>query len=204
MTSFEFHFDFASPNTYMTHRLLPGIKARTGVTCVYVPVLLGGVFKLTGNLSPMEQFGEIKNKPEYLRVEMERFIAKHGFAKYKRNPHFPISTVQVMRGAIVAQEEGYFADYIEAVYAAMWENELKMDDPEIIAGALNAVGLDGAHILGRVSEQPVKDKLLQATQASVDRGSFGSPTLFVGDQMFFGKDRLLDVEEELVKKLANR
>ena len=200
MTSFEFHFDFASPNTYMTHRLIPGIEARAGATCVYVPVLLGGVFKLTGNVSPMEQFGEIKNKPEYLRVEMERFIAKHGFDKYQRNPHFPINTVQVIRGSLVAQEEGYFADYIEAVYVAMWENQLKMDDAAVIKAALDAAGLDGAHILGRITEQPIKDKLIHNTQASVDRGAFGSPTLFVGDEMFFGKDRLVEVEEELVRR----
>jgi 2-hydroxychromene-2-carboxylate isomerase len=200
MTSFEFHFDFASPNTYMTHRLLPGIVARTGVACTYVPVLLGGVFKLTGNVSPMEQFGEIKNKPEYLKVEMERFIRKHGFDLYKRNPHFPINTVQVIRGAIVAGEEGYFDDYVEAVYVATWENELKMDDPDVIRGALDAAGLDGAHILTRITEQPIKDKLIQNTQASVDRGAFGSPTFFVDDEMFFGKDRLVDVEEELMRR----
>jgi 2-hydroxychromene-2-carboxylate isomerase len=200
MVSFEFHFDFGSPNTYMSHRLIPGIEERTGVKCTYVPVLLGGIFKMTNNRSPMEQFGEIKNKPEYLQLEMQRFIAKHGFDKYKRNPHFPVITVQVIRGALVAQEEGYYEDYIEAVYVAMWENQLKMDDPEVIRATLDAAGLDGGHILQRITEQPIKDKLIANTQASVDRGAFGSPTFFVGDEMFFGKDRLVEVEEELARQ----
>ena len=202
MVSFEFHFDFASPNTYMSHRLLPGIESRTGVKCSYVPVLLGGQFKLTGNKSPMEQFDGVKNKPEYLRKEMERFIVKHGFEQYQRNPHFPINTVQVMRGALVAQEEGYFSDYVEAIYVAMWENSLKMDDPEVIGPALDLAGFSGGHILSRISEQSIKDKLLHNTQRSVDRGSFGSPTFFVDDEMFWGKDRLTDLEEELHRRIG--
>jgi 2-hydroxychromene-2-carboxylate isomerase len=202
MTSFEFHFDFASPNTYFSHKLIPGIEQRTGVRCLYVPVLLGGVFKLTGNKSPMEQFGEIKNKPDYLRIETERFIAKHGMDKYARNPHFPINTVPIMRGSIVAEEEGYFAGYADAVYAAMWEQGLNMGDTEVIRSALDDAGLDAAHILGRTQEQPIKDKLRISTEASVERGNFGGPTFFVGDEMFFGKDRLRDVEEELVKQTA--
>ena len=200
MVSFEFHFDFGSTNTYMSHRLIPGIEARTGVKCTYVPVLLGGIFKMTNNRSPMEQFGEVKNKPEYLQLEMQRFIAKHGFDKYQRNPHFPVITVQIIRGALVAQEEGYYEDYIEAVYVAMWENQLKMDDPEVIRATLDAAGLNGGHILQRITEQPIKDKLITNTQASVDRGAFGSPTFFVGDEMFFGKDRLVEVEEELMRQ----
>jgi 2-hydroxychromene-2-carboxylate isomerase len=202
MTSFEFHFDFASPNTYFSHQLIPGIEQRTGVACVYVPVLLGGVFKATGNKSPMEQFGEIKNKPEYLRTETERFIAKHAMDKYARNPHFPINTVQVMRGSIVAEDEGYLAGYADAIYSAMWEQGLNMGDAEVIKGVLDGAGFDAAHIMGRTQEQPVKDKLRVSTEASVERGNFGGPTFFVGDEMFFGKDRLRDVEEELVKQTA--
>ncbi len=204
MVSFEFHFDFASPNTYMSHRLLPGIESRTGIKCNYIPVLLGGQFKLTGNKSPMEQFDGVKNKPEYFRKEMDRFISKHGFKRFERNPHFPINTVQVMRGALVAQEEGYFAEYVEAVYVAMWEEQLKMDDPEVIGSTLDLAGFNGRHILSRISEQPIKDKLLHNTQGSVERGSFGSPTFFVGDEMFWGKDRLTDLEEELKRKIGKQ
>mgnify|MGYP005648559717 CR=1 FL=1 len=106
MPTFEFHFDFGSPNAYIAHKLIPGIVERTGVACDYVPVLLGGVFKLTNNKSPMEQFQGIKNKNEYGGLEMARFVRKHGLSKYQRNPHFPVNTVQIMRGAIVAQRAG--------------------------------------------------------------------------------------------------
>lgn len=194
----EFHFDFGSPNAYCAHRLIPGIEQRTGASFTYFPILLGGVFKATNNRSPMEQFAEVKNKPAYQRREMERFVARHKLDKLKMNPHFPVITVQIMRGALVAQEEGYFAPYVEAVFQAMWEQEKKMDDPAVIAATLDAAGFDGKHILARIQDQSIKDKLIANTEASVARGNFGSPTVFVGDEMFFGKDRLRDVEEWIV------
>lgn len=198
----EFHFDFGSPNSYCAHRVIPGIEARTGVTFAYVPVLLGGVFKLTNNRSPMEQFAGVKNKMEYQRLETARFMRKHGLEKFQMNPHFPVNTVQIMRGAVVAQEEGQLAKYVEAVFVHMWEAPKKMDDPQVIQAALDESGLDGARILARIGEQPIKDRLLANTQASVERGNFGSPTFFVGDEMFFGKDRLRDVEEEIEARKA--
>ena len=197
MTKFEFHFDFGSPNAYFSHKLIPGISERTGINCTYIPVLLGGVFKLTNNKSPMEQFQGIKNKNEYGRLEMGRFIRKHGFAQYKRNPHFPVNTVQVMRGAILTQREGRLLDYVNAVYNSMWEQGLKMDDPEVIVTSLDAAGFDGNKILKGIQEQSVKNELLKNTTASVARGTFGSPTFYVGDEIFFGKDRLDAVEDEL-------
>ena len=200
--SVEFHFDFGSPNAYCAHRLIPEIEARTGVRFSYVPVLLGGVFKLTNNRSPMEQFAEVKNKMAYQRVEMARFMAKHRLTRFVMNPHFPVNTVQIMRGALVAEDEGELAKYVEAVFFHMWEAPKKMDDPAVIAAALDESGLDGAHILGRIGEQPIKDRLLANTEASVARGNFGSPTFFVGDEMFFGKDRLRDVEEEIAARAA--
>jgi 2-hydroxychromene-2-carboxylate isomerase len=193
----EFHFDFGSSNSYCAHRVIPEIEARTGATFTYVPVLLGGVFKLTNNRSPMEQFAEVKNKMEYQRKEMARFMAKHHLTRFVMNPYFPVNTVQIMRGALVAEEEGQLARYVEAVFFHMWEAPKKMDEPQVIEVALDESGLDGAHILGRMAEQPIKDKLLRNTEASVARGNFGSPTFFVGDEMFFGKDRLRDVEEEI-------
>ena len=197
MTNFEFHFDFGSPNAYFSHKLIPGITERTGVDCTYIPVLLGGVFKLTNNKSPMEQFQGIKNKNEYGRLETERFIRKHGFTQYKRNPHFPVNTVQIMRGAILVQREGRLLDYVNAVYKNMWEQGLKMDDPEVIATSLDEAGFDGNKILEGIKEQSVKDELLNNTTASVARGTFGSPTFYLGDEIFFGKDRLDAVEEEI-------
>ena len=200
MPMFEFHFDFGSPNAYFCHKVIPDLVARTGVACVYVPVLLGGVFKLTNNKSPMEQFQGIKNKNEYGQLEMQRFIAKHGLTAFQRNSHFPVNTVQIMRGAVLAQRMGQLAEYVDAVYGHMWEQGKKMDDPEVIAAALDQSGFDGAAILAGIQEQSVKDELLNNTVASVERGTFGSPTFFVGAEMFFGKDRLADVEEEIERQ----
>ena len=195
----EFHFDFGSPNAYLSHKVIPSITARTGVAVKYVPVLLGGVFKLTGNQSPMSAFASIKNKNEYGRLEMQRFIQKHKIV-FQMNPHFPVNTVQIMSGAVAADLDGKLAPYADAVFNAMWAEPKKMDDTEVIRSALNAAGLDAARILTRIQDQDVKDTLLKNTEASVARGNFGSPTFFVGSEMFFGKDRLRDVEEEIVKQ----
>lgn len=200
MPSFEFHFDFGSPNAYFCHKVLPDLVQRTGVPCVYVPVLLGGVFKLTNNKSPMEQFQGIKNKNEYGSLEMERFVRKHALTAYSRNPHFPVNTVQIMRGAIWARDQGRFEAYVDAVYRHMWEEGLKMDDPDVIRQALDEDGLDGAAMLAGIQDQAVKDELLNNTTASVERGTFGSPTFFVGDEIFFGKDRLAEIEEEIERQ----
>ena len=193
----EFHFDFGSPNAYLCHKVLPAIAARTGRPFRYVPVLLGGVFKLTGNQSPVAQFKGIKNKNEYQRLEMQRFITQHGLHDFKMNPHFPVNTVQIMRGAVAADRAGKLAPYANAVFHHMWEAPKKMDDAEVIRQALDQSGLEGAALLAAAQDQAVKDALLAATEASVARGTFGSPTFFVGDQMYFGKDRLREVEEAI-------
>jgi 2-hydroxychromene-2-carboxylate isomerase len=193
----EFHFDFGSPNAYFVHKVIPQIEQRTGAAFAYVPILLGGVFKLTNNQAPMVQFKGIKNKLEYQRLEFTRFIRTHGLARFKMNPHFPVNTVQVMRGAVAAEIDGQLARYVDAVFRNMWEEGLKMDDPAVITAALTQSGLDGARTLARIQDQDVKDKLLANTEASVARGTFGAPTFFVGDEMFFGKDRLREVEEEI-------
>lgn len=197
----EFHFDFGSPNSYLSHKVIPQIAARTGVPFKYVPVLLGGVFKMTGNQSPMQQFKNIKNKNEYGRLEMQRFIQKYKIP-FQMNPHFPVNTVQIMRGAVAAELDGKLAPYVDAVFHHMWEAPKKMDDAEVIRAALDASGLDGAKLLARAQDQDVKDRLLKDTESSVARGNFGSPTFFVGSEMFFGKDRLRDVEEAILSARA--
>lgn len=194
----EFHFDFGSPNAYFCHKLIPDIERRTGVTFEYVPVLLGGVFKLTNNTSPMIALAGIKNKPEYNRLETQRFIAKHGLTAFNRNPHFPVNTIQIMRGAVAAEFDGCLTPYVDAVYHHMWEQPKKMDEADVISAALDESGLDGGQTIARIQDQAVKDRLLKNTEASVERGTFGSPTLFVGDEIYFGKDRLRDVEEAIV------
>jgi 2-hydroxychromene-2-carboxylate isomerase len=195
----EFHFDFGSPNAYLAHRVIPAIAARTGATFRYVPVLLGGVFKATSNRSPAETLRGIRNKPEYERRETERFIRRHGIAEFHRNPYFPVNTLQIMRGAVAAELDGYFARYVDAVFHHMWEEPKKLDEANIIRAALDASGLDGARTLERIQDPTVKQVLLENTERSVARGTFGSPTFFVGDEMWFGKDRLRDVEEEIVR-----
>jgi 2-hydroxychromene-2-carboxylate isomerase len=196
----EFHFDFGSPNAYLSHKLIPGIEQRTGTSFVYVPVLLGGVFKLTNNQSPILQFKGIKNKNEYQALEMQRFIQKHRLTAFRMNPFFPVNTIQIMRGAVAAERDGFLMPYVETVFHHMWEEPKKMDDPEVIRAALDASGIDGAHVLARIQDQEIKDALLHNTEASVARGTFGSPTFFVGDEIFFGKDRLREVEEEIVSR----
>ena len=193
----EFHFDFGSPNAYLCHKVIPAIAARTGATFAYVPVLLGGVFKLTNNQPPMVQFKGIKNKAEYAQLETQRFIARHGITQYQRNPYFPVNTVQIMRGAVLSQRDGFFARYVDQVFHHMWEAPKKLDEPDVIKGALDQSGLDGTAILAGIQVQAIKDILIANTEASVARGNFGSPTFFVGDAMFFGKDRLRDVEDEI-------
>jgi len=155
------------------------------------------VFKLTNNQPPMVQFKDVKSKNDYMKIEIARFIKKHGLIKFRMNPHFPVNTVQIMRGAVAAEGDGQLPKYADAVFRLMWEDGLKMDDPEVIRTALDAAGLDGARTLARIQEQDVKDKLLKNTEASVARGTFGAPTFFVGKEIFFGKDKLRDVEDEI-------
>jgi 2-hydroxychromene-2-carboxylate isomerase len=149
----EFHFDFGSPNAYLAHKVLPAIEGRTGVRFGYLPILLGGVFKLTNNQPPMVQFKDVKAKWTYQRLEIERFIRKQRLTAFRMNPHFPVNTVQIMRGALVAERDGALMPYVDSVFRHMWEEAKKMDDPEVIRAALDASGLDGARILAGAGHQ---------------------------------------------------
>ena len=195
----QFLFDFGSPNAYLCHQVIPAIEARTGARFDYLPILLGGLFKLANNRSPVEAFAAIPNKLAYDRLEMQRFVARHGLVAFTFNPHFPVNTLHIMRGAVAAQQLGCFERYIAIVFAAMWERGLKMDDPATIATVLAEGGLEAERLMQTAQEPEVKARLMANTQSAHDRGAFGSPTFFVGDQMFFGKDRLREVEEEIVR-----
>ena len=197
MSNVEFHFDFGSPNAYLSHLVIPDIERRTGAKFVYVPVLLGGVFKLTNNRSPAESLAGIRNKPEYQRLETARFVQRHGITRFAPNPFFPVNTLMLMRGAIAAQRIGVFERYVDEMYRHMWVEPKKLDDPDVLRAALVESRLDGDRILALVQTQDVKDELLANTQRSVERGTFGSPTFFVGEEIYFGKDRLRDVEEAI-------
>ena len=193
----DFIFDFGSPNAYLAWKVLPGIAARTGARVNLIPCLLGGIFKATGNQSPATAFGAVQGKLAYESLETTRFVKKHGLTAFRFNPHFPVNTLMIMRGQIAAQRLGVGDAYLEAVLKAMWEDGQKMDDPEVVARVLTAAGLDAKAILEATQDPAVKGELVANTEAAVARGVFGIPSFFVGDEMFFGKDRLGQVEEEL-------
>jgi 2-hydroxychromene-2-carboxylate isomerase len=193
-------FDFGSPNAFLSHEAIPAIEQRTGVKFEYVPILLGGVFKATNNKSPAETLAGVKNKPEFNALETERFVKRFGVKPYIENPFFPVNTLNLMRAAVAAQLEGVFEKYVEAAFHHMWVEPKKMDDPEVAAKALTASGLDGAKLLTRGQEPEVKARLIANTQSAVERGVFGSPTFFVGQEMFFGKEQLREVEELISEK----
>lgn len=202
MPRVEFLFDFGSPNAYLAHQVIPEIEQRTGVAFEYMPVLLGGIFKLTGNQSPAAAFGHIKNKLQYEQLETTRFIRKHNLARFQFNPFFPVNTLGLMRGAVAAQAMGILPHYADAMFHHMWEAPKKMDDPAVIRAALVESGLDADALLAASQTPEIKQKLLANTEDAVARGAFGSPTFFVGGEIFFGKDRLPDVEAEIRRQNA--
>src|SRR6201999_97777 len=142
----------------------------------------------------------VKNKREFHALETQRFVKRFGVKPYSWNPNFPVNTLNLMRAAVAAQLDGVFEKYIDAAFHHMWVEPKKMDDPEVAAKALSASGLDGAKLLARAQEPEVKAKLIENTQAAVERGAFGSPTFFVGKEMFFGKEQLREVEELVSEK----
>jgi 2-hydroxychromene-2-carboxylate isomerase len=198
MPKVEFHFDFGSPNAYLAHLVIPEIEQRTNAKFEYVPVLLGGVYKLTGNRSPAESLAGVKNKPDYERLETARFIKRHGISRFRQNPFFPVNTLTIMRGAIAAQRLAVFERYVDEIYRHMWSEPKKLDDPAVLRAALLESGFDAGRFGELVQDTDVKAQLLHNTEGSVERGTFGSPTFFVDDQIFFGKDRLRDVEEAIL------
>ena len=187
-----FLYDFGSPNAYLVHRAIAGFA---GATFRYTPVLLGGIFKAIGNQSPMQAYGHIAAKRDYDFIEMRRFMARHGIDKFQMNPHFPVNTLLLMRGAIAAEALGCAPAYVEAMMAGMWEQGLALADPDVWATALGAAALPVADLVAGAADPDNKAKLVANTAAAVARGVFGIPTFFVGDEMWFGKDRLRDVVE---------
>jgi len=194
----QFHFDFASPNAWFVHRVIPDIETRTGAHFTYVPVLLGGIFKATGNQAPMLAFAGIKNKLDYQGLEIRRFIQRYDLTAFQMNSHFPVNSLQIMRIAVAAAQEGVLPLYVETVFQAMWEKSLKMDDPEVIATTLNAAGLDADKLIAMSITPEIKARLAANTEASVNRGAFGIPTVFVNDEIYFGKDAVREIEDQIV------
>jgi 2-hydroxychromene-2-carboxylate isomerase len=198
----EFQFDFGSPNAYLAEFVIPSIERRTGVKFEYVPVLLGGIYKATGNMSPADSLRGIKNKPEYQALETQRFLRRHNITKFRQNPFFPVNTLMLMRGGVAAQFEGMFEPYFHAAFHHMWEEPKKMDDLDVFRAAFKSSGIDIDRLIGRAQQDDVKRRLIDLTTDAVNRGAFGSPTFFVGKEMFFGKDQLRDVEESILAQTA--
>jgi 2-hydroxychromene-2-carboxylate isomerase len=194
-TAPQFMFDVGSPNAFLSHEAIPAIEKRIGVKFEYVPILLGGIFKATNNKSPAETLVGVKNKREFHDIETDRFVKRYGVKPYTMNPFFPVNTLNLMRAAVAAQFEGVLEKYVDAAFHHMWDEPKKMDDPEVALKAFTASGLDAAKLLARAQDADVKARLIENTQSAVERGAFGSPTFFVGKEMFFGKEQLREVEE---------
>lgn len=198
MSAPVFLFDFGSPNAYLAWRELPRIEARTGASFVQTPILLGGLFKLTGNQSPATAFAHIPAKAAYQRQEMLRYAARRGLP-FNMNPHFPVNTLTLMRGAVAAAQMDIFKSYVEAIFHFMWEDPRKLDDPQVLAESLKAAGLPAQALLEKTNDPAVKAGLVAATEDAARRGAFGAPSFFVGDELFFGKDSLPEVEAEILR-----
>ena len=196
----DFIFDFASPNAYFCHKVIPEIENRTGISFNYVPCLLGGIFKITNNQAPMMSFNGITNKLEYQNIEIQRFIQKHDLKNFTMNSFFPVMTLQLQRGAIAAKSLNVFDDYIEAIFKGMWEMSLNLADQEILIELLaTETQIDIPNLIEKMQTQEIKDQLIQNTSSAVERGAFGIPTFFVDDEIFFGKDSLGDLEDFITK-----
>lgn len=193
----EFIFDFVSPNGYLAWGPLKALTARHDAAIAVTPVLLGGMHKLTGNAPPFTRDAGIKGKNEYAMLEMRRFIARHGLTRFRMNPKFPFRTVDLQRMLLAAIERGEQDRYVEAVAKALWEDGLDPGDEAAVAAVLDGAGLDAAALAARAQDADIRQRLADNTEHAVERGTFGIPTFYVGGEMFFGKERLGQIEELL-------
>lgn len=198
----QFVFDFGSPNAYLCHKVLGEIESRGPLRFEYFPILLGGLFKLSNNRSPIEAYAGVTNKLAYERLEIKRFIDKHQLRAFRFNPHFPVNTLKLMRLVLAAQSLGCGPQFVDAAFAALWEQARNMDDPDEIARMIEAAGLDLAALSAKAQEPAIKERLVSNTQSAFERGAFGAPSFFVGRELFFGKDRLTAVEEEFARQAS--
>ena len=193
----DFYYDFGSPNAYFAWKALQGVTQRTGLEVIMHPVLIGGIFKSTGNQPPWQAFGNVPNKMKYMQLEIQRFIKDHKLSAFKFNSAFPVNTLLSMRAAIVAQKAGVHETFYPAVFKALWEDDKNISQPEVLAEVLNEAGLDGNALIAATQTPDIKQALMEATQTCVDRGAFGLPTFFLGDDIYFGKDRIWQIEQAL-------
>ncbi|WP_171211914.1 2-hydroxychromene-2-carboxylate isomerase [Ruegeria sp. HKCCA5426] len=193
-----FHFDFGSPNSYLAHLLIPGLAQAYGATFTYVPVLLGGIFRATGNRAPGETNAGIENKLRYERRDLLRFTERNGIVdEFSFNPYFPINTLQLMRGCIAAHRLGVFELYMERVFRGMWQFEQNLGDPEVLSRWLTDGGLEAEPLFALIQDPEVKTQLISNTEMAVSAGDFGAPTFHYDGEIYFGKDRIRDLEQHL-------
>ncbi|NNE50467.1 MAG: 2-hydroxychromene-2-carboxylate isomerase [Altererythrobacter sp.] len=199
----ELVFDFVSPNAYLIWWPLRELVRRSGAELVVIPVFLGGMHKVTGNAPPMIRDADVKGKVEYSMLEMRRFIAKHNLTKYKLHPQFPFNSITLQRMLFAADQDGRGVQFVEAMLPAIWEEGVDVTNPEVLGAAVQAAGFGAKDLFARSQTDEVKQGLIANTDSVVERGAFGIPTMFVGPrgagQMFFGKERLDQIEEELTK-----
>jgi 2-hydroxychromene-2-carboxylate isomerase len=189
----EFLFDFGSPTSYLAYKQLPKVAARHGARIVWTPILLGGVFKATGNTSP----AMVPAKARYMNNDLARFAKRYNVV-LNFNTHFPVNTMPLMRGAVAYQSTNQFDIYVNAMFDAMWAHPRNLNDPGEIGHVLHDIGVKPEDFMARIERADVKEKLKANTEGAVARGVFGAPTFFVNGEMFFGQDRLDFVEEALL------
>ena len=198
----ELIFDFVSPNAYLVWWPLRDLIRRTGAELDVTPVFLGGMHKLTGNAPPMIRDKDVKGKVEYSMLEMRRFIAKHNLKKYKLHPQFPFNSITLQRMLYAADQDGRGVQFAEAMLPAIWEEGVDVTSPETLGAAIDKAGFNAQDLFARSQTDDVKQGLVANTQNAVDRGTFGIPTMYVGPEgegeIFFGKERLDQIEEELL------
>jgi len=192
--SIDFLFDISSPNAYLAHKAIPGIEQRTGAKFAYKICLLGGIFNATGNQTPALTFANVKGKIAYELLEIERFRKAHGIDRFKFNSAFPVNSLMMMRAALIVEAKGDLPHFIDTCFNAVWEQDENMADKDVFVRVLTQAGFDGEALLAGTQDPEIKAKLAKNTEEAVNRGAFGMPTFFVGDEMFFGKERLGQVE----------
>ena len=192
----ELIFDFVSPNAYLVWQPLRALAARQGAQIKITPAFLGGMHKLTGNAPPFIRDAHVKGKNAYASLEMRRFIAKHGLHRFKMNPKFPFNSVNLLR-MLVSLDGDDQIRLIEALTPAIWEQGLDVGDAAAVAAVLTAAGFDAQSLAAKTQDAAIKQALMDNTEKAVERGTFGIPTFFIGDEMFFGKERLGQIEEML-------
>jgi len=192
----DFIFDFASPNAYLCHKAIQNLEKTHDIKFNYIPCLLGGIMKLSNNQPPMVTLADIPNKLKYeFDTAFNRFMKEHNITKFKMNEHFPVNTISLIRGAIVAQKNDFFESYVEIVLSGLWEQSLKLDTPEALHELLNNNDCYPDLVIEGIAKDEIKAELIANTSEAVEKGAFGIPTFFVENEMFYGKDGLRELKE---------